>query len=96
MGDFSISVDSMQHRTPKRSLFEPSDSLSKEKEAAVEMDEDRERIFYYPLISNLSIHIRCMISLWEGIAGAALSGTSSDNVSTESSGWSRRYQCVPV
>lgn len=90
MGDFSISIDSMQHRTPRHSMFDLSNSISKEKEATVEMDEDRERIFYYPFISNLSIHIRCMISLWEGVVGATLSGTSSDNASTESSGWSRR------
>ena len=90
MGDFSISVDSMQRKTPRHSMFDLPDSLSKEKEATVEIDEDRERIFYYPLISNLSIHIRCMISLWEGVVGATLSGTSSDNASTESSGWSKR------
>ena len=27
----------------------------------------RERVFYHPIVNNLSIHVRCLLSLWEGL-----------------------------
>ena len=33
---------------------------------------EQERLFYHPIVNNLSIHIRCMLSLWEGVIGKIL------------------------
>lgn len=89
IGDFVLSIDSMQRKTPKRSLFSTVASNSekeKEKEATVDMDNnERERIFYYPLVNNFSIHIRCMFSLWEGLINSAMSGSMSSSGSKSES-----------
>lgn len=56
------------------------------------VEEERERLFYPSVVSDLSIHIRCMMSLWEGIIDAILSGKTGASVSEEAeSGWSFLY-----
>lgn len=56
------------------------------------VEEERERLFYPSVVSDLSIHIRCMMSLWEGIIDAILSGKTATSVSEEAeSGWSFLY-----
>ena len=62
----------------------------------------RERIFYHPIVNNLSIHIRCMLSLWEGLignlltpgGGGEMNGSMSGSSSTDSGekGWSRKLE----
>ena len=79
IGDFVLSVDCLQRKTPKRSLFSTFTSSQEiEKETVIDMNSERERIFYYPLVNNCSVHIRCMFSLWEGLINSAMSGSSSD------------------
>ena len=51
-------------------------------------EEERERLFYPSVISDLSIHIRCMMSLWEGIIDSILSGVQQP---TNQSSWSFPY-----
>ena len=62
--------------------------------------DSRERIFYHPIVNNLSIHVRCMLSLWEGLignlltpggGGGEMSGSMSESSSMDSGekGWSR-------
>lgn len=53
---------------------------------AVDMESNQERVFYHPLVNSLTLHIRCMVSLWEGLLNAMISG--SNEVSTEESDWS--------
>lgn len=56
------------------------------------VEEERERLFYPSVVSDLSIHIRCMMSLWEGIIDGILSGKMAASVSEEAeSGWSFLY-----
>ena len=91
IGDFVVSVDCIQRKTPKRSLFStlaptPDKDKDKDKEATIDMENsERERIFYYPLVNNFSMHIRCMFSLWEGLINSAMSGSSSASSSKSKS-----------
>ena len=53
------------------------------------VEEERERLFYPSVVSDLSVHIRCMMSLWEGIIETVLSGKTASPLTEEpESGWS--------
>ena len=77
IGDFSISLDYLRD-TNQNSTIQSA--------VMVDMESNQERIFYPPLVNNLTIHIRCLFSLWEGLLNTMISG--SNEVSTDDSGWS--------
>ena len=74
--------------------------VSEGEEASRIRTDSRERIFYHPIVNNLSIHVRCMLSLWEGLignlltpggGGGEMSGSMSESSSMDSGekGWSK-------
>lgn len=68
MGDFSLSMDYLRSRpTTSIPLTENSSSTP-----MTFTKNEQERLFYHPIVNNLSIHIRCMLSLWEGVIGKIL------------------------
>lgn len=77
VGSFSISMDFMKAPDVKPSLGHPRSeavsSASGTTSTASEEVEERVRVYYDPIISNLNVHIRCMFSLWEGLVDALLS-----------------------
>ena len=77
VGDFSISLDYLRN-TNQQSAIQTG--------VTVDMESNQERVFYHPLVNNLTIHMRCLFSLWEGLLNTFISGSS--EVSTDDSGWS--------
>ena len=77
VGSFSISMDFMKASDVKPSLGHPRSEAvpvtSGTTSTASEEVEERVRVYYDPIISNLNVHIRCMFSLWEGLVDALLS-----------------------
>lgn len=77
VGSFSISMDFMKAPDVKPSLGHPRSeavsSASGTTSTSSEEVEERVRVYYDPIISNLNVHIRCMFSLWEGLVDALLS-----------------------
>lgn len=77
VGSFSISMDFMKAPDVKPSLGHPRSeavsSASGTSGTTSEEVEERVRVYYDPIISNLNVHIRCMFSLWEGLVDALLS-----------------------
>ena len=75
VGSFSISMDFMKAPDVKPSLGHPQSVPSTASTASTpgEEVEERVRVYYDPIISNLNVHIRCMFSLWEGLVDALLS-----------------------
>ena len=79
VGSFSISMDFMKASDVKPSLGHPRSeavpvtSGTTSTSTASEEVEERVRVYYDPIISNLNVHIRCMFSLWEGLVDALLS-----------------------
>ena len=77
VGSFSISMDFMKAPDVKPSLGHPRSEgvpvTSGTASTASEEVEERVRVYYDPIISNLNVHIRCMFSLWEGLVDALLS-----------------------
>lgn len=78
VGSFSISMDFMKTPDARMPLGRPrSDiaaSMGMARGPSSEEAEERVRVYYDPIISNLNVHIRCMFSLWEGLVDALLSG----------------------
>ena len=69
---------------PKSSL----NSSSSEVRVGIQEDE-QERLFYPSVISDFSLHIRCMFSLWEGLLNVLLSGSLPNQPQAENTGWSK-------
>ena len=69
---------------PKSSLT----SSSSEVHVGIQ-EEEQERLFYPSVISDFSLHIRCMFSLWEGLLNVLLSGSLPNQQQTENTGWSK-------
>ena len=69
-------MDCMKTPESKGALAMPQEEESASKE--------RVRVYYEPILSNLTIHIRCMFSLWEGLIDSLLSKHMGGSGSVES------------